>query len=170
MKKPLSKILIFALVGIFGLSLAIFGLAPTTHAVIEDICKGEESQYSPEVWEAAGCKATTKEELPVTITGILNVIISSSGIVTVVFIIIGGINMMTADGDMSKIEKAKATIIRSVIGLVICVLSFAIVNWTIGATEGKSSETAADPTSYTTKSTCEKAKHHWDNRTKKCEQ
>lgn len=66
-----------------------------------------------------------------TLTGILNGIIGASSLVAVIFILIGGINYMTSAGDASKLQKAKSTILYAVIGLVICVLSFAIVNWAI---------------------------------------
>ena len=46
---------------------------------------------------------------------------------------------MTSSGDAAKVEKAKKTILYGVIGLVICVLSFAIVNWVIGPVLGGSS-------------------------------
>ena len=38
---------------------------------------------------------------------------------------------MTSTGDAGKVKKAKDTILYALIGLIICVLSFAIVNWTI---------------------------------------
>lgn len=65
------------------------------------------------------------------ITGIINGIIAALGIVAVVIIIIGGVSYMTSSGDASKVKKAKDTILYGVIGLVICVLAFAIVNFVI---------------------------------------
>ena len=65
------------------------------------------------------------------ITNILNGIIAVLGLVAVVVIIIGGINYMTSSGDAGKVKKAKDTILYGVIGLVICVLAFAIVNFVI---------------------------------------
>ena len=53
------------------------------------------------------------------------------GLVAVIVIIIGGINYMTSAGDAGKVKKAKDTILYGVIGLVICVLAFAIVNFVI---------------------------------------
>ena len=54
------------------------------------------------------------------------------GIVAAVFIVVGGFNYMTSAGDAGKVAKAKNTIIYALIGLVVCVLAFAIVNWAIG--------------------------------------
>ena len=73
----------------------------------------------------------TTDNLPETIIGIINAVIGVLGIVAVVVIIIGGINYMTSTGDAGKVKKAKDTILYGVIGLVICILAFAIVNFVI---------------------------------------
>ena len=65
------------------------------------------------------------------ITGIINAIIAVLGIVAVIVIIMGGISYMTSSGDAGKVKKAKDTILYGIIGLVIVVLSFAIVNFVI---------------------------------------
>ncbi|MBQ3293244.1 hypothetical protein IJG93_03025 [Candidatus Saccharibacteria bacterium] len=62
---------------------------------------------------------------------IINAVIGVLGIVCVIVIIIGGINYMTSSGDAGKVKKAKDTILYGVIGLVVCVLAFAIVNFVI---------------------------------------
>ncbi len=71
------------------------------------------------------------------LTGILNAIIGVLGIVAVVVIIIGGVSYMTSAGDAGKVKKAKDTILYGVIGLVICALAFAIVNFVIGSILGQ---------------------------------
>ncbi|MBO7560646.1 hypothetical protein J6T21_01225 [Candidatus Saccharibacteria bacterium] len=65
------------------------------------------------------------------IAGIVNAIIGVLGIVAVVVIILGGISYMTSNGDATKVKKAKDTILYGVIGLVIVILSAAIVNFVI---------------------------------------
>ncbi|MBQ3474254.1 hypothetical protein IJH24_02400 [Candidatus Saccharibacteria bacterium] len=72
------------------------------------------------------------DNLVTRITGILNAVIAVLGIVCVVVIIIGGINYMTSTGDAGKVKKAKDTILYGLIGLIVCVLAFAIVNFVIG--------------------------------------
>ena len=66
------------------------------------------------------------------ITNIINIVIGVLGLVCVVVMIIGGVNYMTSNGDAGKVKKGKDTILYGVIGLVICALAFAIVNWVIG--------------------------------------
>lgn len=65
------------------------------------------------------------------VQGIINAIIAVLGIVAVLVIILGGVQYMTSSGDSAKVKKAKDTILYGVIGLVICVLAFAIVNFVI---------------------------------------
>ena len=65
------------------------------------------------------------------IIGIINAVIAVLGIVAVVVIILGGVQYMTSSGDAGKVKKAKDTILYGIIGLVICVLAFAIVNFVI---------------------------------------
>ena len=65
------------------------------------------------------------------VTTILNAVIGALGIVAVIVIILGGVQYMTSTGDAAKVKKAKDTILYGIIGLVICVLAFAIVNFVI---------------------------------------
>ena len=63
---------------------------------------------------------------------ILSAIIGVLGFVCVVVMIIGGFNYMTSSGDAGKVKKAKDTILYGLIGLVVCVLAFALVQFVIG--------------------------------------
>ena len=65
------------------------------------------------------------------ITTIINAVIGILGFVCVIVMIIGGVNYMTSAGDAGKVKKGKDTILYGLIGLVICVLAFALVNWVI---------------------------------------
>ena len=67
------------------------------------------------------------------VTGIINAVIGVLGLVCVVVMIIGGVNYMISSGDAGKVKKAKDTILYGLIGLVVCVLAFALVNWVIGS-------------------------------------
>ena len=62
---------------------------------------------------------------------IINGVIGSLGIVAVIVVVIGGILYMTSSGDSTKVKKAKDTILYGIIGLVICALAYAIVNFVI---------------------------------------
>ena len=78
-----------------------------------------------------GKDAQTDNDLTNDVTAIINAVIGVLGLVCVVVMIIGGINYMTSSGDAGKVKKAKDTILYGLIGLIVCVLAFAIVNWVI---------------------------------------
>ena len=73
------------------------------------------------------------DTLTADVTSILNAVIGVLGLACVIVMIIGGVNYMTSSGDTAKVKKAKDTILYGVIGLVICALAFAIVNFVIGS-------------------------------------
>lgn len=70
-------------------------------------------------------------DLSGSVINIINAVIGVLGLVCVVVMIIGGVNYMTSSGDATKVKKAKDTILYGLIGLVVCVLAFAIVNFVI---------------------------------------
>jgi hypothetical protein len=84
-----------------------------------------------------GDKTEQGESLTTNITTIINAVIGILGLVCVVVMIIGGVNYMTSSGDAGKVKKAKDTILYGLIGLIICALAFAIVNWVIGSILGQ---------------------------------
>ena len=114
----------------FSIALAVSNAIltlPTFAANSGDPC----SQDVPaEVQAAAGC-GSTSNALPGVIVGIINAVIGISGLIAVVYIVVGGVQYMTSTGDPGKIEKAKKTILYAVIGMIVCVLAFAIVNFVI---------------------------------------
>ncbi|MBR5419193.1 hypothetical protein IK110_03020 [Candidatus Saccharibacteria bacterium] len=67
------------------------------------------------------------------VTIIINTVIFVIGMVAVVMIILGGISYATSQGDAGKVKKGKDTILYGIIGLVIAILAFAIVNFVLGA-------------------------------------
>ena len=75
------------------------------------------------------------ELLPM-IQTILNVVFGVIGIVAVIMIVIGGVHYTISQGDSAKIQKAKGTIMYGLIGLVIVLLSFAIVNFVLNGLIG----------------------------------
>ena len=122
MKKHLTKLFITLSVILASASSTII---PTFAA---DPCDNLPS--TSEAYQALGC-SNSSTNLSIVIQNILNSVIAVSGLIAVIFIIIGGVQYMTSTGDSSKIEKAKKTILYAVIGLIICALAAAITNWTI---------------------------------------
>lgn len=65
------------------------------------------------------------------VTNILNAVFLVIGVIAVVVIIIGGVNYTTSQGDPSKVKKAKDTILYGIIGLIVSLLAYAIVNFVL---------------------------------------
>lgn len=57
---------------------------------------------------------------------ILTLVFSFVGVIFLALIIYAGIHWMTAQGNSSQVEKAKDTIIKSIVGLVIIMVAYAI--------------------------------------------
>ena len=120
---------IVKLIALVIASTAYLGTALTVPAYADPIdCANSDIPQS--VREAAGCKGTT-DQLPNVVINILNAVIGVAGLVAVIFIIYGGVQYMTSSGDAGKIKKAKDTILYAVIGLIVCILAAAIVNFVI---------------------------------------
>ncbi len=68
-------------------------------------------------------------------SSLINVVINMAfyvlGMIAAVMIVVGGIRYATSQGDASAIKSAKDTILYSVIGLVVAILSFVIVNFVL---------------------------------------
>jgi hypothetical protein len=62
----------------------------------------------------------------------LTVAFTIIGAITVLMVIIGGIQYMTSSGDPGKASKAKNTIIFSLVGLIVCILAVTIVQFVLG--------------------------------------
>ncbi len=65
------------------------------------------------------------------ITTVTNLLLGIAGAVAVIFIIVGGIQYATSGGSEDKTRTAKSTITNAVIGLIITILAFVIVNFVI---------------------------------------
>ncbi len=94
----------------------------------------------PEGTPGAGRSVTSLAECSISETGdtfiptlwrIIKVALGVLGIVAVIVIIIGGFTYITSNGDAAKLTKARNTILYGVIGLVVALLAFAIVNFVL---------------------------------------
>lgn len=72
-------------------------------------------------------------ELISTIVMVINVIVGFVGLIAVIAVVIGGIYYATSTGDASKATKGRNAILYGIVGLVISLLAFAIVNFVLSA-------------------------------------
>lgn len=65
------------------------------------------------------------------ITNIVNILLYVLGAIAVIMIVVGGIRYTLSNGDSAAIKGAKDTILYSVIGLIVAILAYAIVNFVL---------------------------------------
>lgn len=85
---------------------------------------------------ASNPESCNGNDLNTMIQTIINAVIFVIGMVAVIMIILGGVSYATSQGDASKVKKGKDTILYGIIGLVIAILAFAIVNFVLQAIAG----------------------------------
>ncbi len=156
-KKKAHFFTLFIATTILILSTIVFSFSITNPVSATD--DGEESDgssictnknVSDEVKKAAGCYED-EDTFAIVIANIIRGIILVLGVVAVVYIVIGGVGYMTSSGDSNKVKKAKDTILYAVIGLIICALSFAIVQFVIdGLLSNKAKEDDEEEAYHTT--------------------
>lgn len=85
-----------------------------------------------------GLQSTNTGNIPTTIEGqdgliakIVNVLLFIIGIISVIMIIIGGIRYATSNGDANSVTGAKNTILYAIVGLVVALFAYAIVNFVV---------------------------------------
>ena len=94
----------------------------------------------------AGAEAARANGMPAELIGasgvftrITNTVLFAVGIISVIMLIYGGLRYIISGGDSKKVTDAKNTIMYAIIGLIIAILSYAIVNFVISAVGGTAS-------------------------------
>jgi hypothetical protein len=64
---------------------------------------------------------------------VTNVLLFIIGAIAVIMLIIGGIRYVVSGGDSSAVTSAKNTILYAVVGIVVALLAYALVNFVIGS-------------------------------------
>lgn len=116
-------LIVFALSAIF---LSIFAFAPEALAQGGSGLVGNASPTK--LTEATGGQ-TSFRELVLTF---LNFFLGFLGILAVMMIIYGGVLYVSAAGNQDNIDKGKKIIMYAIVGIVIILLSFALVNTVLG--------------------------------------
>ena len=115
-----------------ALALAVLGLGVVA-APAYAVETGSASTY---IDVAAGEAGVDDDGLSSTIGTIISFALGVIGVLCVVIIIVGGVTYTTSQGDSAKVAKATKTILYGVVGLVVCLLAFAIVNFVLSGISG----------------------------------
>ena len=122
MKKSIISIAIMTC-AVFGAS--VLSTASLSGSVSAQVSKGIDT-------------ATTSEMKGKSIDGdggliktVVNVLLWAVGILSVIMIIFSGLRYITSAGDASKAKSAQSTLTYSVVGLIVAIMAYAIVNMVI---------------------------------------
>lgn len=140
MKLPMkARLLAFLLVPAVATGLAF---APALTASADDASTGlsisngagtaKGTGQSSCLWGTEGADACPEGTTPLFKT-ITNVLLFIIGAVSVIMLVIGGIRYTVSAGDTSAVTGAKNTILYAIVGIVVAILAYAVVNFVIGA-------------------------------------
>lgn len=106
--------------------MVVVGLASAFVAPVSaiDLCAGSNSNST-----YCQNKHEGEQKINSTMKNIVNLLLMVVGIISVIMIIVGGILFALSIGDPSKTTKARHTIIYAVVGLVVAMFSYAIVQF-----------------------------------------
>lgn len=132
-KKCLQSLLLAPVVAL-GLSMAVPALA----GAVPSGCSNSQTAINQGAAGGADCAGSSTQ--PTSLFGqggifktITNVLLYIIGAVAVIMLIIGGIRYVTSGGDATQVKTAKDTILYAVIGIIVAILAYAIVNFVVGS-------------------------------------
>ncbi len=118
--------LILASVFVLGFAIALLPAGNASAINVFPKCGAAGGSGSTEV-----CKAANTDEASSMTKVIINTMLFILGILSVIMIIVSGLRYVASAGDASRVKSAKDTLVYSIVGLVIALLSFAIVNYVL---------------------------------------
>ena len=122
MKKSIISIAIMTCV-VFGAS--VLSTASLSGSASAQVSEGINTATTSEM---KGKSIDGKDGL---IKTVVNVLLWAVGILSVIMIIFSGFRYITSAGDASKTKSAQSTLIYSVVGLIVAIMAYAIVNMVI---------------------------------------
>lgn len=106
-----------------GLGVAVLPASAGAIDVFNQACNGNQSNPV--------CQSTRNTNTGGVVQSAINILLYVAGVAAVIVIIIGGIMYIVSHGDASRIKAAKDTILYAVVGLVVAILAYAIVNFVL---------------------------------------
>lgn len=122
--KSLVMAAVLAAIGAFGVAL------PASAATV--YCPNGDPARNGDLSSCSDLKNENNENnLMETLNVIINVIIGIIAFLAVVMIVFGGIQYTTSAGAADKVKSAKDTIMYGIVGLIVALLAYAIVNFVL---------------------------------------
>ncbi len=95
-----------------------------------------DENYSDPTGKLPSGSGNGENEIKERVKTIINILLSAVGIVSVVMIIWGGITYSYSAGDPSKAQLAKRVITAAIIGLILSITAFVILNVVVTVSQG----------------------------------
>ena len=86
------------------------------------------------IYDPGGKDVATLSCLPAIFSNLVNALLTFTGLIALVIFIMGGFKFIHSAGDPKKLEGARNNLIYGIIGLLIILLSFAIINIVVTVT------------------------------------
>lgn len=126
----MNKIKIFLSSAFLVVSFAVTGAAVVALPAAAQTPEQSACEGSGGAWANGACTQGGRT-LTGTIKRVGNIIVFLTGAISVLMIIIGGLRYALSGGDQGTISTAKNTILYAVIGLIVSVAAYAVVNFVL---------------------------------------
>jgi hypothetical protein len=98
---------------------------------------GTRDGFLPGLYDGIKCTngnvdVTSINDFLIVIANVVRILIALSGGLAVIFIIVGGVFYVTAAGDPGRLKRAKEIITQAITGLIVVLLSYAVVTFIAG--------------------------------------
>lgn len=123
MKKTI-KVMLAGLLMVPALALGVAAVAPVGDVYAQSITEGANSAQGDQVPE----NITEEDGL---IKRVVNILLFIIGAIAVIMLIIGGIRYTISGGDQSQVTSAKNTILYAIVGIIVAIFAYAIVNFVL---------------------------------------
>ncbi len=115
-------------ISVFGLLISQVLMSGVSYAA-PALDQGAKSGFEKGIENSGG---TSEDTVTGTIQKVINLLLFIAGVIAVIYILIGGIRYVTSNGDSGAAKKARDTIMYALIGLVIAISAYSIVNLILG--------------------------------------
>jgi len=134
MKKNIKRLMSAALiVPAFALTVGLFAQPAPVHAFDQGLADGAKSaQGKDQTGNAESLFGDGGGQGGIFRT-ITNVMLFLIGAISVIMLIIGGIRYVVSGGDSTAVQNAKNTILYAIVGIVVAILAYAVVNFVISS-------------------------------------
>jgi hypothetical protein len=136
-KVGISLQAITLMLGLGSASLAAVAISAAPAYALPSNCNGDPTAGDPLTSGAACSQGPSQKENLFGQGGIFTVaadtLIFLVGAISVIYLIIGGLRYVISNGDSKAVTAAKDTILYAIVGVVVAVISFALVQFVINA-------------------------------------